>query len=72
MTEQMRHEWSMPSGVVNSINRRCRRLIAFLASDVARHLTGQVMPNLVDIAMIHARGGTGDLFCSHPLIEGTQ
>jgi 3-oxoacyl-[acyl-carrier protein] reductase len=48
MTEQMRREWSVPSGVVK-INQPedAARVIVFLASDAARHLTGQVL---------HARG----------------
>ena len=48
MTEQMRREWSAPSGVVR-INQPddAARVIVFLASDAARHLTGQVL---------HARG----------------
>jgi 3-oxoacyl-[acyl-carrier protein] reductase len=48
MTEQLRREWSVPSGVVR-INQPddAARLIVFLASDAARHLTGQVL---------HARG----------------
>lgn len=48
MTEQMRREWSVPSGVAK-FNQPddAARVIVFLASDAARHLTGQV---------IHARG----------------
>jgi 3-oxoacyl-[acyl-carrier protein] reductase len=48
MTEQLRREWSVPSGVVR-INQPddAARVIVFLASDAARHLTGQVL---------HARG----------------
>ena len=48
MTEQMRREWSVPSGVVR-INQPdyAASVIVFLASDAAQHLTGQV---------IHARG----------------
>jgi 3-oxoacyl-[acyl-carrier protein] reductase len=50
MTERMRREWSVPSGVAK-FNQPddAARVIVFLASDVARHLTGQV---------IHARGST--------------
>ena len=48
MTEQMRREWSVRSGVPK-LNQPedAARVIVFLASDAARHLTGQV---------IHARG----------------
>jgi 3-oxoacyl-[acyl-carrier protein] reductase len=48
MTEQMRSEWGTPSGVAK-INQPddAARVIVFLASDAARHLTGQVL---------HARG----------------
>jgi 3-oxoacyl-[acyl-carrier protein] reductase len=48
MTEQMRREWSARSGVAR-LNQPedAARVIVFLASDAARHLTGQV---------IHARG----------------
>lgn len=48
MTEQMRQEWGAPSGVPR-INQPgdAARVIVFLASDAARHVTGQV---------IHARG----------------
>ena len=48
MTEQMRREWSVRSGVAR-LNQPedAARVIVFLASDAARHLTGQV---------IHARG----------------
>ena len=48
ITEQMRRAWSVPSGVPK-LNQPedAARVIAFLASDAARHLTGQV---------IHARG----------------
>jgi 3-oxoacyl-[acyl-carrier protein] reductase len=50
MTEQMRLEWSVRSGVAK-FNQPddAARVIVFLASDTARHLTGQV---------IHARGST--------------
>ena len=48
MSEQMRHEWGVPSGVAR-INQPedAARVIVFLASEAARHVTGQV---------IHARG----------------
>jgi len=48
MTERMRSEWSVPSGVPR-VNQPedAARVIVFLSSDAARHLTGQV---------IHARG----------------
>ena len=48
ITDQMRREWAVPSGVPK-FNQPddAARVIVFLASDVARHLTGQV---------IHARG----------------
>jgi 3-oxoacyl-[acyl-carrier protein] reductase len=48
ITEQMRAEWTVPSGIPR-INQPedAARVIAFLASDAARHITGQV---------IHARG----------------
>jgi NAD(P)-dependent dehydrogenase (short-subunit alcohol dehydrogenase family) len=48
MTEQMRREWSVKSGVPK-LNQPedATRVIVFLASDAARQLTGQV---------IHARG----------------
>lgn len=48
MTGQMRQEWNVPSGVLR-INQPedAARVIVFLASDVARHITGQVL---------HARG----------------
>jgi 3-oxoacyl-[acyl-carrier protein] reductase len=48
MTEPMRREWAAPSGVA-SLNQPddAARVIVFLASDAARHVTGQV---------IHARG----------------
>lgn len=48
MTDQMRREWAVPSGVPK-FNQPddAARVIVFLASDVARHVTGQV---------IHARG----------------
>jgi NAD(P)-dependent dehydrogenase (short-subunit alcohol dehydrogenase family) len=48
MTEQKRREWSVPPGVAK-LNQAddAARVIVFLASDAARHLTGQV---------IHARG----------------
>jgi 3-oxoacyl-[acyl-carrier protein] reductase len=48
MTEQMRREWSVPSGVAKfNLPDDAARVIVFLASDAARHVTGQV---------IHARG----------------
>jgi 3-oxoacyl-[acyl-carrier protein] reductase len=48
MTEQMRREWSVPQGVAKfNQPEDAARVIVFLASDAARHLTGQV---------IHARG----------------
>jgi 3-oxoacyl-[acyl-carrier protein] reductase len=48
MTEQMRSEWSVPSGVAKfNVPDDAARVIVFLASDASRHLTGQV---------IHARG----------------
>ncbi len=48
MTDQMRREWSVPSGVAKfNLPDDAARVIVFLASDAARHLTGQV---------IHARG----------------
>jgi 3-oxoacyl-[acyl-carrier protein] reductase len=48
MTEQMRREWSVPSGVAKfNLPDDAARVIVFLASDASRHLTGQV---------IHARG----------------
>ena len=48
ITEQMRREWSAPSGVAKfNLPDDAARVIVFLASDAARHLTGQV---------IHARG----------------
>ncbi len=48
MTGQMRHEWGVPSGVAR-INQPedAARVVVFLASEAARHVTGQV---------IHARG----------------
>ena len=48
MTDQMRREWSVQSGVAK-FNQPddAARVIVFLASEVARHVTGQV---------IHARG----------------
>jgi 3-oxoacyl-[acyl-carrier protein] reductase len=48
MTDQMRREWGESPGVAK-LNRPddAARVIVFLASDAARHLTGQV---------IHARG----------------
>ena len=48
MTEQMRCDWSVASGV-ERINKPddAARVIVFLASDAARHMTGQVL---------HARG----------------
>jgi 3-oxoacyl-[acyl-carrier protein] reductase len=48
MTEQMRREWSVRSGIAK-FNQPddAARVIVFLASEAARHLTGQV---------IHARG----------------
>jgi 3-oxoacyl-[acyl-carrier protein] reductase len=48
MTERMRREWSVSSGVAK-FNQPddAARVIVFLSSDAARHLTGQV---------IHARG----------------
>ena len=48
MTERMRREWSVPSGVAK-FNQPddAARVILFLASDASRHVTGQV---------IHARG----------------
>ena len=48
ITEQMRRDWTVPSGVVR-INQPddAARVIVFLASDAARHLTGQIL---------HARG----------------
>ena len=48
ISEQMRREWAVPSGVTR-FNQPgdAARVIAFLASDAARHITGQV---------IHARG----------------
>lgn len=48
MTEQMRREWTVPSGVAKfSQPEDAARVIVFLASEAARHVTGQV---------IHARG----------------
>jgi 3-oxoacyl-[acyl-carrier protein] reductase len=49
MTEQMRNDWATPSGLPK-FNQPddAARVIVFLASDAARHVTGQV---------IHARGG---------------
>ena len=48
ISEQMRHEWGVPSGVAR-INQPedAASVIVFLASEAARHVTGQV---------IHARG----------------
>jgi 3-oxoacyl-[acyl-carrier protein] reductase len=48
ITDQMRREWSVPSGVVK-INQPddAAQVIVFLSSDAARHVTGQVL---------HARG----------------
>ena len=48
MTGQMRRKWAVPSGVPKfNQPEDAARVICFLASDVARHVTGQV---------IHARG----------------
>jgi NAD(P)-dependent dehydrogenase (short-subunit alcohol dehydrogenase family) len=48
MTGQMRRDWTVPSGVPK-FNQPddAARVIVFLASDAAKHVTGQV---------IHARG----------------
>jgi 3-oxoacyl-[acyl-carrier protein] reductase len=48
MSEQMRREWTVRSGVAR-LNQPddAARVIVFLASDAAQHVTGQV---------IHARG----------------
>jgi NAD(P)-dependent dehydrogenase (short-subunit alcohol dehydrogenase family) len=48
MTEQIRRDLSVPSGLAKlNLPDDAARVIVFLASDAARHLTGQV---------IHARG----------------
>ena len=48
MTEQMREEWTTPAGVPKfNQPTDAARVIVFLASEEARHITGQV---------IHARG----------------
>lgn len=48
MTEQMRQDWSVPSGVARMNQPEdAARVVVFLASDAARQVTGQV---------IHARG----------------
>ncbi len=48
MSPQMKREWTVPSGIARfNQPSDAARIIVFLASDAARHLTGQV---------IHARG----------------